>query len=294
MNVRWLYSTVKDEECAATLLREKGLLHQERLCPSCCSDLMQLGRGGKVWRCHKRSCREEVSIRTGTWFEGRRGRLKLQNAVGLMFFWSRGYSSMKVCSDELGINKSVTCRWNRCIREVAAEALAELPVQLGGPSQTVELDETLFCRSKYGRGREYTRRQWVFGGTCRETGQSFVAPVENQSSRTLMPIVKRHVRPGTTVITDEWRGYRFLAREGDTHMRVNYSHSFVNRATGAHTQSIESLWSHAKRGNKIRCGTHQTSLPLHLCEFMWRKRLASGDDPFEKLLQDIAKLYPPH
>ncbi|KFD63802.1 hypothetical protein M514_23950 [Trichuris suis] len=96
MNVRWLYSTVKDEESAATLLREKGLLHQERPCPSC-SDLMQLGRGGKVWR-------------------------------GL------------------------------------------------GP----------------------------------------------------------------------------------------------------------------------QCGTHRTSLPLHLCEFMWRKRLASGDDPFEKLLQDIAKLYPPH
>ncbi|KFD46627.1 hypothetical protein M513_12482 [Trichuris suis] len=101
MNVRWLYSTVKDEESAATLLREKGLLHQERLRPSC-SDLMQLGRGGKVWRCHKRSCREEVSIRTGSWFEGRRGRLKLQNAVELMFLWSRGYSSMKVCSDELG------------------------------------------------------------------------------------------------------------------------------------------------------------------------------------------------
>ncbi|KFD56268.1 hypothetical protein M514_02723, partial [Trichuris suis] len=85
MNVRWLYSTVKDEESAATLLREKGLLHQERLCPSC-SDLMQLGRGGKVWCCYKRSCRVEVSIRTGTWFKGRRGRLKLQNAIELMFF----------------------------------------------------------------------------------------------------------------------------------------------------------------------------------------------------------------
>ncbi|KFD55944.1 hypothetical protein M513_03068 [Trichuris suis] len=99
-----------------------------------------------------------------------------------MFFWSRGYSSMKVCIGELGINKSVTCRWNRYIREVAAKALAELPVQFGGQSQTVQLDEMVFCRSKQ----------------------------------------------------------------------------------------------------------------LHLCEFMWRKRLASGDDPFEKLPQGIAKLYPPH
>ncbi|KFD58155.1 hypothetical protein M513_00918 [Trichuris suis] len=32
MNVRWPFSTVKDKESAATLLREEGLLHQERLC----------------------------------------------------------------------------------------------------------------------------------------------------------------------------------------------------------------------------------------------------------------------
>ncbi|KFD46244.1 hypothetical protein M514_12887 [Trichuris suis] len=39
MNVRWLLSTAKDDESAATVLRETGLLHQERLCPSC-SDSM--------------------------------------------------------------------------------------------------------------------------------------------------------------------------------------------------------------------------------------------------------------
>ncbi|KFD53530.1 hypothetical protein M514_05636 [Trichuris suis] len=99
-------------------------------------------------------------------------------------------------------------------------------------------------------------------------------------------------RPGTTVITDECCGYQFLSREGYTHMRVNHSRNLVNRASGAHTQSIELLWSQAKRGNKIRSGTHWTSLPLHLCEFMWKKRLESGDDPFEKPLEDIAKFYP--
>ncbi|KFD64720.1 hypothetical protein M514_23178, partial [Trichuris suis] len=69
MNVRWLFSTVQDEKSAPTLVREKCLLHQERLCPSC-SELMQLGRGGKAWACYNRFCTEEVSIRTQTWFEG--------------------------------------------------------------------------------------------------------------------------------------------------------------------------------------------------------------------------------
>ncbi|KFD44707.1 hypothetical protein M513_14416 [Trichuris suis] len=30
---------------------------------------MRLGRGGMAWCCYKRSCRREVSISTGTWFE---------------------------------------------------------------------------------------------------------------------------------------------------------------------------------------------------------------------------------
>ncbi|KFD45212.1 hypothetical protein M513_13911 [Trichuris suis] len=198
-----------------------------KLCPSC-SDLMQLGCSGKVRRCYKRSCREEVSIRTGTCFEGRRGRFKLQNPVDLMFFWSRGYNSMKVCSDELGINKNVTSRWNRHIREVAAEALAELPVEVR-QWQTVR-------HSPVG-----------VQGHMPESGQSSVLPVENRLSGTLLLIVKRHVKPGTTVVTDDWRGYRFLTREAYTHMRVNQFRTFVNRAIHAHSQSIESLCSQAKR-----------------------------------------------
>ncbi|KFD62385.1 LOW QUALITY PROTEIN: hypothetical protein M514_25393 [Trichuris suis] len=142
---------------------------------------MQLGRGRKVWCCYKRSCRVEVSIRTWTWFEG---------------------------SSVTSINKNVTSRCNRHMKKVAAEALAELPVQLASPSQTMELDETLFCRSKYNKGRQYAPHHvW---GTCRKTGHCFVAPVKNWSSGTVLLIVKRDVRPGTTVITD----VRFLAREG--------------------------------------------------------------------------------
>ncbi|KFD46218.1 hypothetical protein M513_12918 [Trichuris suis] len=51
------------------------------------------------------------------------------------------------------------------------EILQETP---RGPSNTVELDETLFCPRKYNRGRHYGRGQWVLSGTCRETGESFV------------------------------------------------------------------------------------------------------------------------
>ncbi|KFD61344.1 hypothetical protein M514_12055 [Trichuris suis] len=199
---------------------------------------------------------------------------------------------MKFCEDELGINKSVRARWDSHLLQVIAEALTEAPVQHGGPSRIVELDESLFSRSKYNRGKRYPQ-QWVFGGTCRETGDAFVVPVEDRSSQTPLPIIQRHFRAGTTVITDEWHAFRCLSREAYVHLRVNHSVNYVDRSTGAHTQSVESLWAQAKRGNKRRCGTRRCALPLHLCEFSWRKLLAISDDAFDAILADILRLDPP-
>ncbi|CDW60771.1 Retrovirus-related Pol polyprotein from transposo n TNT 1-94 [Trichuris trichiura] len=62
--------TVKDEEAAVKFLRDKELLHSERLCPFC-GKAMRLGRGGMAWCCSKRSCHRELFIRMGTWFEVR-------------------------------------------------------------------------------------------------------------------------------------------------------------------------------------------------------------------------------
>ncbi|KFD61339.1 hypothetical protein M514_26472 [Trichuris suis] len=209
---------------------------------------------------------------------------------------------MKFCEDELGINKSVRARWDSHLLQVIAEALTEAPVQHGGPSRIVELDESLFSRSKYNRGKRYPQ-QWVFGGTCRETGDAFVVPVEDRSSQTPLPIIQRHFRAGTTVITDEWHAFRCLSREAYVHLRVNHSVNYVDRSTGAHTQSVESLWAQAKRGNKRRnplwaqakrgnkrrCGTRRCALPLHLCEFASSKLLAISDDAFDAILADILR-----
>ena len=40
--------------------------------------------------------------------------------------------------------------------------------------------------------------QWVFGGICRETGESFMYAVADRSAATLVPIIQASVRPGTT------------------------------------------------------------------------------------------------
>ncbi|KFD56019.1 hypothetical protein M513_03143, partial [Trichuris suis] len=254
---------------------------------------MQLGsrrqNGSPQWKCRNNACRSRISARTGTWFDGSRNRLSLRKAIGLILAWSDRLSTMRFCEKHLGLDKSTTVRWNRHLRAVAAQAVGEVSHPIGGPSKTVELDQTLFCRRKHSKGRQ----QWVFCGTCRETGESFLELVDNRSSATLLPIILRHVRPGTTIVTDGWQAYTCLAQDQFKHVCVNHSLNFVQPSSGAHTQTTETMWSEAKRAHQRRCGTHRSTLPLHLCESMWRGRLKPGEDEFEKILSDIAVLHPP-
>ena len=58
----------------------------------------------------------------------------------------------------------------------------------------------------YNRGR-VTDGHWVFGGIERGTSNAFMVVVPDRTKQTLMPIIQTYIRPGTTVISDEWRAY---------------------------------------------------------------------------------------
>jgi transposase-like protein len=116
---------------------------------------------------------------------------------------------------------------------------------IGGLGKVVEVDESKFGRRKYHRGC-YVKGQWVFGGIERGSGRTFLETVNDRSAETLIELIKKWIRPGTTVITDCWAAYRSLPDEGFTHLRVNHSITFVDEDTGAHTNTIESTWKHVK------------------------------------------------
>ncbi|KFD63846.1 hypothetical protein M514_23994, partial [Trichuris suis] len=290
-----LCTRLSDEDTAIRFLQEKGILHQQRLCTRGHAMKLTVERNGKAprWRrCRKAECKTEVSLRTGTWFEGLK--LDFRTAVLFIYSWSNDYCSTKFCSKELGLSTNCSVSWKRLLREVAAESLLSNPLVIGGPNCTVDVDETLYAKSKFHRGRREPKQWVVFGGVCRETGESFLVPVANRSSRTLIPLIRQYIRPGTTVMTDCWAGYRSLSREDYTHLRVNHSINFVHPDDPeVHTQTVESLWAQVKRSNKLRCGTRRSELDSYLCEFMWRRRLRPNEDPFDKILGDIARNWPP-
>ena len=56
----------------------------------------------------------------------------------------------------------------------------------------VEIDESKFVKRKYSRGRP-VEGQWVFGGICRETSDSFLVALPG-SSKSLLYVTFRHKR----------------------------------------------------------------------------------------------------
>ena len=70
----------------------------------------------------------------------------------------------------------------------------------------MEIDETCFTHRKYQIGRIVTNL-WVFGGVCRETGDVFILPVPNRKATTLLPLIEKHIAPGSKIMSDCFSAY---------------------------------------------------------------------------------------
>ena len=115
--------------------------------------------------------------------------------------------------------------------------------------------------------------------------------VQTRDAATLLPIIQRHVAPGTVIHSDQWRTYTRVAGLPPvvSHQTVNHSINFVDPTTGVHTQHIESYWNRVKIKLKRMRGCHIRQLPGYLDEFMWRERHGvTGEDAFANILRDIA------
>jgi hypothetical protein len=61
----------------------------------------------------------------------------------------------------------------------------------------------------------------IVGGVERNTGRCFLVVVEKRNAETLIPLLKKFILPGTTVLSDCWAAYRRLNPEGFYHFTVS-------------------------------------------------------------------------
>ncbi|GFX77756.1 DDE_Tnp_IS1595 domain-containing protein [Trichonephila clavipes] len=179
--------------------------------------------------------------------------VKFQLLLGANLKWcfsnKKASLGTKTCDIERksGFSSATLADWRHFVHEQVLDHVELTSSKIGGVGKVVEVDESKFGKRKFHKGR-HVEGQWVFGGVERDSGKLFLVAVHDRTQRTLMQIIMEWIEPGTTIISDCWKGYNHdvLTAEGFNHLTVNHSLNFVDPDTGAHTNTIESTWRHVK------------------------------------------------
>ncbi|KAH7829728.1 putative Uncharacterized transposase-like protein [Monocercomonoides exilis] len=167
----------------------------------------------------------------------------------------------------------------------------ESQVQIGGEGKTVEIDEAVRRRRKFKRGRR-KEQIWIFGGEERleggGAGPRFVMIAPNRRIETLLPIILERIRPGTTIMSDEWNSYSTLNLHNYTHKTVCHKRHFVDPESGACTNTIEGFWGTLRKSFPLH-GVRKSLIPDHLAMQMVK---SSKDYEFSDILMHISYYKP--
>ncbi|MCH8007476.1 MAG: IS1595 family transposase [Chloroflexi bacterium] len=186
--------------------------------------------------------------------------------------------SAKQLERELGVTYKTAWRMAKLIRQ---ELMADDGIPMSGP---VEADETYVGGKRRGVMGRGVDKQPVFGIAQRK-GRVMAVTVPNVKRATVMPHIKQHVLPKSTVYTDEYRIYNTLPEEGYRHRRIQHVQR-IYVSGDIHTNTIEGFWSLMKRGiGGVYHAVSAKHLQGYLNEYVWRYNHRHDDrSQFETLL----------
>ena len=149
--------------------------------------------------------------------------------------------SAKQLERELGVTYKTAWRMFKQIRSMLQENRSPLSGQ-------VEVDEAFIGgrqRGAPGRPTSASNKTTVVGAV--ERGGDVIAKVVASTAReNVVGHITENVVPGTTVFTDQFRGYKSVGALGYDHWVINHSVEYV--LGFIHTNSIEGFWSLFKGG----------------------------------------------
>ena len=246
-----------------------------------------------VYKCREKACRKPFTATVGTVYE--RSHIPLHKwllATHLICASKKGISAHQLFR-MLGFGSYRTA-WFMAHR--IREAMKDIPgAPVGGNGGGVEMDETYFGpkneiakRTKKGKASHSSQRSVV--ALVERKGKTRMFHVERADKKTVLDIIRDHVKPETKLYTDEsalyWQASAFIA----DHSVVKHTAGEYLRGT-AHTNSVEGLFGVFKRGMKgtyQHCGEQHLHRYLSEFEFRYNNRDKLGCDDnarTEKLLK---------
>lgn len=120
--------------------------------------------------------------------------------------------------------------------------------------------------TKRGRG---TSKQPVFGIYARH-GVVWAELVDDVEAATLLPLIRKQVRKGSTINSDTWRAYTGIAAHGYVHRLVEHGKGEYSDRRGTHINGLEGFWGYLKRQLAAKGGIRRERLSAYLAEYVWR------------------------
>ncbi len=194
------------------------------------------------------NCGKNFSVLVGTIFENTK--VSLTKWFAAMYYVSshkKGVSSYQIARD-IHVTQKTAWYMLQKIRTLCVQDFSEL-------SSDVECDEAYIGgresnkheskKTEGTQGRSLKTKTPIFGMV--ERGGKLVAQkVDDAKGETLSPIIRRYVKAGSRIFTDEYIGYRSLYDSEYTHSVIHHNDKEYC-LDDIHTNTIEGFWGHFKR-----------------------------------------------
>ena len=230
-------------------------------------------------------CRKQFTVKVGTLFEKSRIPIhKWLQATYLLCASKKGMSTHQL-HRILGITYKSAWFMTHRIREAMYDHVVP---PMGGNGSIVEAGETFWGNKKKKKpgARGYAHIEKIFS-LVERGGRVRSFHVEKVTGKTLKPIIQKHVKPDTHIMTDDMRSYRGLGKMFDSHNVVRHSKGEYSRGI-VYTNTIESYFSILKRG---LIGTYHHCGPQHLkryvgeFDFRYNHRKATDIERYEAAIK---------
>ena len=263
------------------------------VCPRCGSENVAYLENARLYKCYNKHPREKFSLKVGTIFEDSAlGLDKWLTAMWLLANCKNGISSYEL-SRALGIMQKSAWHVLHRLRVAMQNGSIE---KLSGE---IECDETYVGgKSKFMHISKRKELKIMTGGSSKTAvmgmverrGRVKAKVIKLANTRTLLGEINENVEVGSTVITDDHGGYRYMS-DDYIHEIINHTVQYVRG--NVHTNSIENFWSLLKRTIK---GTYVSVAPEHLqayveeqtFRFNERKNKDNDRGRFVALLESIS------
>lgn len=253
-----------DDTCLAHLMKVR--YGDSVKCPRCKTE----GKFNKIKKMPAYSCSwcgHHIHPMQGTPFESSRTPLQKWFYAMYLFTTSRHGVPAKELQRQLGV--TYKCAWR------IAHEIRKYMGKVDGDDQLsghVEIDETYVGGIQKGGGKQGhgKDKKTIVLGMVQRNGKVMTKIIPNVKNESILPMIEKNVKKGSTVSTDELAAYRHLSDKGYNHGTVQ--HSMERYRNGIHhTNRIEGFWSQIKRSI---LGTHihvsRKHLQKYLVEFEFR------------------------